>query len=261
MKRIWIIGAAIALALAAAVPLAAQGAGTTASGGEDRLGFFFRAGAGWGLFLKPDLTVRREFTLYGETGAVDEAYTLKNAMVFEGSLGRYFRLGGSRLKAGVGFTSWTLPVDGSFTLTLPHPFLTGSPRTVDFAESSVLKKNGLSFSAFALFPLIDTESLSIFLGPFLGYASGKFVTVSDWDIVDKAPFTSADVTVSNPSYFEDTIAEILYGAELSVELNLGRSLALVLDTKLNYLNPKLTNLGKRVNLLNVQPTLGIQFTF
>jgi hypothetical protein len=48
---------------------------------------------------------------------------------------------------------------------------------------------------------------------------------------------------------------------LSAELTLGRSLALVLDTKLNYVNPKVSNLGKRANLFNIQPTLGIQFSF
>jgi hypothetical protein len=229
--------------------------------GDEHLGYFVRAGAGLGLFLKPNLTARREFSLYSETGAVDETYKLTSATVFEVSLGRYFRLGGSRLKAGVGFTYSTLPVEGSFILTLPHPFLANTPRTVSFAETSGLKKSDMSFYGFALFPIIDKESFSVFLGPFLGYATGKFLTLSDWDISEKSPFGSADVTVSNPVYFQDTISELLIGAELSLELNLGRSFALVLDTKLNYLNPKVTNLGKRANLLNIQPTLGIQFSF
>ncbi len=228
---------------------------------DERLGFFIRAGVGMDLFLKPNLAARSEFPLYGETGAVDEAYTYKSGLAIEGSFGRYFRLFGFRLKAGVGFTYWNLPLEGAFTLTLPNPFLADTPRTVSFTEASALKKSEVSFYAFALFPLLDTEKFSIFLGPFLGYSSGKILTLSDWDITEKAPFTSADVTVSNPSYFEDTISELLFGAELSLELNLGRSLAVVLDTKVNYLNPIVTNLGKRVNLLNVQPTLGIQFSF
>jgi hypothetical protein len=233
----------------------------TAPLGAERLGYFVFAGAGLNLFLKPDLTARFEFPLYGETGAVDETYNLKRGSALEGVVGRYFRFGGSRMKVGVGFSSWNLPVEGSFTLTLPHPFLANTPRTVSFAETSVLKKNALSFYGFALFPLVDNESFSIFLGPFLGYASGKFMTLSDWNLTEKSPFGSADVTVSNPVYFEDTISELLFGASLSAELTLGRSLALVLDTKLNYVNPKVSNLGKRANLFNIQPTLGIQFSF
>jgi hypothetical protein len=229
--------------------------------GDERLGYFFRAGAGFSLFLKPDLTARREFALYGETGAVDETYALKSGLAFEGSLGRYLRFGGSRMKVGLGFTFWKLPVEGSFTMTLPHPFQTNMPRTVNFADASGLTKSVVSFYGFALFPLVDTEKYSIFLGPFLGFSSGKFLTLSDWDLTEKSPFTSADVTISNPVYFEDTISELLFGASLSGELSLGRSLALVLDVKLSYLNPKVTNLGKRVNLLNLQPTLGIQFNF
>jgi hypothetical protein len=231
------------------------------SAGSDRLGYFLQAGVGLGLYLKPDLAARREFALYGETGAVDEAYKMKSGLAFEGSVGKYLRLGRSRIKAGLGFSSWNLPLEGSFTLTLPHPFTANSPRTVTFAEASALKKRGLSFYGFALFPLIDAERLSIFLGPYLGYATGKFMTLSDWNITEKSPFSSADITVTNPTYFEDKISEFLFGAMVSVELNLGRSLALVLDTKLNYLNPKVTNLGKRANLLNVQPTLGIQLSF
>ena len=53
----------------------------------------------------------------------------------------------------------------------------------------------------------------------------------------------------------------LRAAKLNVDVNLSRSLALVLDTKMNYLNPKVTNMGKRANLLSVQPTLGIRLSF
>ena len=87
------------------------------------------------------------------------------------------------------------------------------------------------------------------------------MSLEDWDITEKPPFTSADVTVSNTTYFEDTVSELVFGASLSLELNLGKSIALVLDTKMLYLNPKLTNLGKRVNLFHLQPALGFQLSF
>jgi hypothetical protein len=233
----------------------------TVPAGESRLRFFLHAGGGLGLYLNPDLAVRREFALYGETGTIDEAYTIKSTMVFEGSLGRYLRFGSRRLKAGLGFSIWKIPMEGTFTLSLPHPFTANAPRTAGFAEATALEQSGFSVIAFALFPLVDTESFSVFLGPFAGYASGKILTLEDWSLYEKAPFTSADITVSDQTYFEDKIGDVLIGAALSLELRLSRSLNLVLDTKLGYLNPKVSNLGKRANLMTLQPTLGIQFSF
>jgi hypothetical protein len=231
------------------------------STGDSRLGFFARAGAGLSVFLKPALTVNREFSLYGETGSVAETYTLSNGIAFDLSLGKYFRLGHSRMKAGVGFTSWKLAPEGVFTASLPHPFQSNAFRTVTFGETTALESQMISFYGYVLFPFLDTESFSIFFGPLLGYASGKYISLQDFDIAEKSPFTSADVTVSGPTYFEDAISELIFGASLNLELSLGKSFSLVFDTKMLYLNPKLTNLGKRTNLFHLQPALGFQLSF
>ncbi len=231
------------------------------SADDSRLGYFFRASLGLSVFLKPEMIVNREFQLYGETGSVSETYTFSNGIAFDGSLGQYFRLGRSRLKVGIGITSWKLAPEGAFTMSLPHPLQSNAFRTVSFSETTALESSMMSFYGYALFPFLDTESYSIFFGPLIGYVSGKFLSLEDWDITDKAPFTSADVTVSNPKYFEDTISELLFGASLNMELSLGKSFALVLDTKMLYLNPKVTNLGKRTNLFHFQPSLGIQISF
>ncbi|MGD0782574.1 MAG: AMIN domain-containing protein [Candidatus Aminicenantales bacterium] len=228
---------------------------------ESRFKFFFRANLGLSIFLKPNMTVSRDFPLYGETGSIAETYTFTNGIAFDGSLGKYFRLGGFRLKAGIGFTSWKLAPDGAFTMSLPHPFLDNTFRTVSFSETSALESQMTSFYAYALFPFLDTESFSIFFGPLVGFVSGKFRSLEDWDITEKAPFSSADVTVSNPTFVEDTISEPLFGASLSMELNLGNTFAVVLDTKMLYLNPKVGNLGKRTNLFQLQPSLGFQVSF
>ncbi len=228
---------------------------------ESRLRFFFRANLGLSVFLKPEMTVSRDFPLYGETGSISETYTFSNGVAFDGSFGKYFLLGHFRLKAGIGFTSWRLAPEGAFTMSLPHPFLDNTFRTVPFSETSGLETQISSFYAYALFPFLDTEKFSIFFGPLVGYVSGKFLSLEDWDITEKAPYTSADVTVSNLTNFEDTVSEPLFGASLSMELNLGKSFALVLNTKMLYLNPKVTNLGKRTNLFQLQPSLGIQFSF
>jgi hypothetical protein len=226
-----------------------------------RLKFFFRAGAGVGLFLKPELTAHREFSLYGETGAFDETYTFKNGLAIDVGFGKYLRLGGSRLKAGIVLTSWQLPNEGSFAMTLPHPFQANAPRTVAFSEAEGLKTRLANFYAYGLFSLYDSDKFSVFLGPLLGYCSGRILTLRDWSIADKPPFNSADVTVADLTYFEDSVSELLFGASLSLEWNLGTSFALALDTKMIYANPKVTNLGGRANLLQLQPTLGVQFTF
>lgn len=228
---------------------------------QDRSKFFIRASAGLNIFLNPNLTVSRDFSLYGETGSADETYSLKNGLAFNGSFGKYLAIGDSRMKAGVGFSYWKLPSEGSFSMSLPHPFLTNTPRTVVFNETSALKTQMLSFYVFALFSFMDTDNFSIFFGPLMGYCSGKYLTLSDWDITEKSPFTSADVTVTNPIYFEDTVSEFIFGASLSLEVSLSKSIALVLDTKMLYINPAITNLGVRANLLHLQPALGVQFSF
>ncbi len=236
-----------------------DGAGSRPDGG--RLKYFFKAGAGIGFFLKPELSAHREFSLYGETGAFDETYTFKNGLAIDVGIGKYIRLGGSRLKAGIGFTSWQLPNEGSFAITLPHPILANAPRTVAFSEAEGLKSRLVNITAYGLFPLYDSDHFSAFLGPLLGICSGKILTIRDWSISDTPPFTSADVSVSDLTHFEDSVSELLFGAALHLELNLGASFALVLDSKIIYANPKVTNLGVRANLLQFQPALGVQYAF
>ncbi len=228
---------------------------------KDRLKYFFKAGAGLGLFLKSELSAHREFSVYGETAAFDETYTFKNGLVIDAGLGKYLRLGGSRLKAGIGFTSWQLPNEGSFAMTLPHPILANAPRSVAFSEAEGLKTRLANIYAYGLFALYDADRFSVFLGPLFGYCSGRILTLRDWSISDEPPFNSADVTVADLTSFEDSVSELLFGASLNLEWKMGTSFALVLDAKMIYANPKVTNLGVRANLLQLQPTLGVQFTF
>jgi hypothetical protein len=231
------------------------------SAGSDRLNFFVRAGAGVNVFLKSKTTISQNFPLYGETGSISETYAQKIGLAFDASLGKFFRWGGSRIKAGLGFSYWKLPNEGTFTLSLPHPFLTDTPRTVTFSETSALKKSFMTIYAYALFPLIDGENISFFVGPLLGFSSGKFLTLGDWDITEQSPYSSADVTVTNKTYTENSVSQLIFGASASLEYKLGQSLALVLDTKLIYLNPTIASLANRVSLIHIQPTLGIQINF
>ena len=229
--------------------------------GEGRTGIFVRAGVGLTLMLKPSLSLTREFILYGETGSINETYNYKSALAFDAAIGKYFRLGGTSLKAGLGLTYWRLATEGTFDMSIPHPFLMNSPRTVSFTETEALKSNLMNFYAFGLFSFLDTGNFSIWFGPVVGLSIGKVRTLGDWDLEDKSPFASADVSLTNIVAAEDSITELLFGADLSLELSLGRKLALVLDTKMLYLNPNLSNLGHRANLLQVQPTLSLQVSF
>jgi len=174
------------------------------AGDQSRLNFFFRAGAGLTVFLKPNLTIVNSSPLYGETETVTETYSLKNGIVFDGSFGKYFSLGSSRMKAGIGFSYWKLPAEGSFVWSLPHPWNSTSPHGHGDRDVG-LKTQMMSFYAYALFSFIDTDSFSLFFGPLAGYTSGKYLTLSDWNVSEKSPFTSADVTISNLTYAEDTV--------------------------------------------------------
>ncbi len=229
--------------------------------GEGRPKYFFKAGAGVSLFLKPELSAHREFPLYGETGAFEETYAFKNGLAIDVGFGRYLRLGGSRLKAGIGFTSWRLPNEGSFAMTLPHPILANAPRTVAFSEADGLKTSLANIYVYGLLVLYDSDRFSVFLGPLLGFCSGRILTLRDWSLADKPPFTSADVTVADLTYFDDSVSELLFGAAFNLELKMWTSFSLVLDAKMIYANPKVTNLGVRANLLQLQPALGVQFAF
>jgi hypothetical protein len=221
-----------------------------------RSNIFVSARAGFSFFLKPDLAAQRSFDLYGETGTLDELYSYGSVPAYEIQVGKYF--GG--IKAGIGATMWSLKQPGAFDANLPHPFIMNAPRAVAF-EASDLKNPMWNFYAFALFSLLDTETINLSAGPMLGLTMGKFQSLDDFNFSEKSPYTAADVTVSELSYVEDQYTEFLFGGLLSLEYRFSPAISLVFDARMVYLNPKIPTLGQRANFLQFQPVLGIQFNF
>ncbi|MDD8030347.1 MAG: hypothetical protein PHE62_12455, partial [Acidobacteriota bacterium] len=221
-----------------------------------RSNFFVAARTGLSLFLGGDMAVDKNFDLYGETGTLDEAYSFSARPVFELQFGKYL----NRIKLGLGVTAWSIKEPGAFTASLPHPFLADSNRTVSF-QADDMKYPSWSFSAFALFSLLETDTIGLSAGPMIGLTMGKTSSLNDFNFTERSPFTSADIVVSDLTFVEEKFTEFLFGGLLGLEYRPTESLSILFDLRLNYLNPKNVNLNQRINLLHFQPVLGIQYNF
>ena len=221
-----------------------------------RSNYFVSARAGLSLFLSSDLTVQKEFDLYGETGTMDEAYSFKTAPSYEIQFGKYF----GRTKIGIGVTSWSIKEPGIFTMAIPHPFLTDSFRTVTF-EAPDLKYPAWNVSAFALFSILEMEKIGLSGGPMIGLTKGKMRSLNNFNFAEKSPFTAADVTISDAVYIEEDFSEFLFGGLFSLEYRIHPRWTALLDFRIIYVNPKNVALNQRAYLLHFQPVLGIQYNF
>lgn len=221
-----------------------------------RSDFFIAARGGFSFFLGSDLSANKEFDLYGEAATLDELYTFDSVPAFELQLGKYF----GRTKLGLGVANYSLKQAGTFTASLPHPFIADSYRTVVF-EAADLKNTTWEFSVFALFSFMETEKLGLSAGPILGLASGSMTSLSNFDLSEESPYDAAGVTISNMSFVEDKFSELFFGGILNLEYKVLDNLSLLLDARIVYLNPKNATLGQRAYLLHLQPVLGIQYNF
>jgi hypothetical protein len=222
-------------------------------------GYFIKGSSGLGLFLRPALSVQKNFVIYGEDGFIKEDYKFKTNLIFEINAGKYFNVFNKIVKGGIGFTYWSIGHDGDFRISLPHPFISNSPREVDFAEK--FKNKLYNFYIYGLISIFEKYNFQILMGPILGYSNGKITTLENLAIEEKAPFTSSDISISSKSYIDDEISSLWSGLAVNFEYSIYESLSLVMDTKFIYLNPKVNNLGKRANYLQLQTILGIQYKF
>lgn len=221
-----------------------------------RTNYFFAARGGVGLFLGSDLLFDKTFDMYGETATLEEAYGSGLSPAFEIQMGKY----SGRTKFGFGATFWFHNQKPVLTASLPHPFLMNADRSVELLPEDV--KNPMwNFSLFALFTLSESEKLTLSAGPMLGLTKGKFQTIEDFTLEEKSPFTAADVSISEYVFFEDLYSELLFGGIFQLEYRLSDRIALVGDVRVIYINPVLSSVNLRANLLHVQPILGIQFNF
>lgn len=221
--------------------------------------FFIQVNSGMVIFVKTPASSQVEFTLYEEKGSIQETYDLKGSFSFDLNFGRTFPLGKRMLKAGLGISFVPFKHSGSFEVSLPHPYTPNMPRTLTFEET--FNKSFFHIYVFGLFNFFEKEKFQAGLGPLLGFVKGKFISLEDIDVEDKAPFTSADVSLKTKTFAEDSFSSISAGGMLNLGYSLTPNFSLNLSSKFIFLNPKITNLAKRVNLSQSYISIALQYNF
>lgn len=224
-----------------------------------RSNFFISGKVGMLFFLKPETLVRKDFLLYGETGSFEETYKLKSTPSIDFNIGKYFQVKNVNIKGGLGFNYWKLNSNGSFEGSLPHPFTPNSPRTITFEES--LAKTMINVYVYELFSLVSREKFQFWAGPVIGFAKGTYSSLDDISFDEQSPFGSSDITITSKTFIDDSFSTIWTGLSLTFEYLVNPNLSVVFDGRLNYIDPKILNLGKRANLTQVQALLGLQYNF
>jgi hypothetical protein len=226
---------------------------------EKGRGFFLRVGGGVVLPLASATQIQKNFNLYGEVGSIKESYKLSVSSLLELGFGRYFQMGEKEIKAGIGLGYNQIKYKGTLDLSVPHPFIPNNPRTVTSTDS--LKDKLYYFYLFGLYPVIGGEKFNVYLGPILGFASGKFLSLQDFSITDNPPHGNSDVTVTDKTYVEDSISSLLLGGQANLEYSISPRLSLDLDGRMIYVNPNIKNLAQNANLTQIQFVLGLKYHF
>ncbi len=220
--------------------------------------FFIQGGLGIGLYPgSAETTIT--FPAYGEIGSLRETYGFKGGFSGNLSVGKYFQLGQAKVKAGVCFSLSSMKTKDEFQATVPHPFLSDSPRTMNFNE----KRSCSLFSAYAfgLYPLISGETFRLYLGPALGIAKAKFHALEDFELEDKAPYAASDLSVTSTSFAAETLSGLTFGALINAEYSISPSMAIVFDGGIHSFGPHSKKLDVTVKYLRVQTMIGVLMKF
>ncbi|MGQ9577839.1 MAG: hypothetical protein ACUVWQ_04390, partial [Candidatus Aminicenantales bacterium] len=219
---------------------------------------FFYANAMINLFFNAKSEFNRPFMAYGEEGAVSQTYSLKSALSWEASGGRYLRFGRFPLKVGLGFNLIPLKTTGNYRISVPHPLIEQKPRYLQFSDS--FKNNIFHIYGYAFINLL-WRPLELSLGPIFGLARGKFPALSDLEIEDKSPFRSSDLSLTVKTLGETAFTRFTLGAGGHLAFFLDPNLALMLAYKMISLKPFIKDLSGRVDLSHHQFSVVIQFQF
>lgn len=220
--------------------------------------FFIQGGLGIGLFPgSTDVTLT--FPAYGETGSLQQTYGSKQGLSGNLSAGKFFGLGGKKIKAGLGLSYTSMKTKDDFLATVPHPFLANSPRNTSLRDS----RSASLFNAyiFGLYPVIDGETFRLYLGPAVGMAFVKFTSLEDFDFDDKAPYADSDLSFSSTTFATETVSAPTFGALVNAEYSLSESLALVIDAGFHAFSPKSKKLDETIKHHRVQMTIGVAWKF
>ena len=222
-------------------------------------GFFIQIGGGIGSFLKSPSTFTRTFSLYGEEGTSTEDYKMKPNTSSALSLGTFASIGNIPVKIGISAEYWNFKSEGAFSFSLPHPSLPDSPRTVILTKDS--RSFFTSLTAFGLFRVMGNNRLTLYAGPEVGAAFGKFRMLDDIDIEDQSPYTAADVTITSASYVRPFVSGLRAGFSAELEYALSKKISLTLDLKAFLASPKVENFAEKINFSQAEALLGFQYNF
>lgn len=222
-------------------------------------GFFVRVGGGIVLPLASATQFQKDLNLYGEVGSIKESYKLSSVPLGELSFGRYFKMGEREIKAGIGLGYYQFKCKATLDLSIPHPFISNNPRTVTSEDN--LQNKLYYFYLYGLYPVIAGEKFNVYLGPALGFASGKYSSLQDFNITDNFPYGNSDVTITDKTYVEDNISSLLFGGQASLEYSISPRLSVDLDGRVIYLNPNIKNIARKANFAQIQFVLGLKYNF
>lgn len=224
-----------------------------------RKSIFFNANLAIFLFHRGSTEVEKTFPAYGEEGSVSQRLSLTSPLGLEINAGKYFPVGSLKLKAGVGFNAFSLKTQGSFTLSMPHPYVSASFRRYYFAEE--WKNSSLHFYAFCYLVPVETWRLQVALGPIVGYSRGKYPGLEDLEIEDKSPFGWGNLEIKTKTFKNDSFAALSFGAGLNVSLFLVENMAFLFSYKWQSLNPEVDVLKEKVNLSFSRLIFCVEYSF
>ena len=228
------------------------------SGGDEKK-FFVQIGGGAGMFLKSTATFHRSFPFFSKQGERTETYELKLNTPSSLSIGAYFKDLAGPVKLGLDVEYWNFKSDGAFEFTLPHPFLSNSPRTLTMANK--FRSYLTSVSAFGLFQIFAKSRLTMFAGPEVGIAFGKYKFLDNVEFNDQPPFFDDDVTITSVTYLKKSISNLWVGVQAAFEYSLSRSFSLLLNLRTFYLNPEIKEMSSTFSLSQTHALIGFQYNF
>ena len=227
--------------------------------GGDEKRFFVRIGGGVGTFLKSTATFNRFFPFFGKQGERTETYKLKLNTPASLSVGGYIKALDASVKLGLGIEYWNFKSDGVFEITVPHPFLPDSPRTLTL--SNQFRSYFTSVSAFGLFQIFTNGRLTMFAGPEVGFAFGKYKFLDTIEFNDQPPFFDDDVTITSITYLKKSISSLWAGVQASFEYSFSRRFSLLLNLRAFYLNPEIKEMSSTFSLSQAHALIGFQYNF
>ncbi len=217
--------------------------------------FFVRLGGGMGVPLSSTTLFQKDLILFGETGSRNDSYKLGSNPLFEVGLGKYFKLGEKELRLTLGLGYSRFKYTEMLDLTIPHPFVPNSPLTASASQD--LKNNLYFFYLAGTYPVVSGEKFSVWIGPILGYASGKYTSIQDFSF----DINGSAVQITSITQVDDTISSLLAGGLVSLEYSVGSNVSVSLDCRGLFINPKVNNLNMNVKLSQVQFLLGLRYDF